>query len=876
MKKLYISLLLSLFAYTLYAQGEWIPSSGTFSRPRTLTTLGELSAVRKGVVVEPYRSLYSAMWDEVWNTEPPIGNSTSNERRERARMAKNAAFLLLINIHLSATTTSQLSVEERNSLTGKMLPLLRDLNPDVETALNYTEWQWRSKELIDYLCAYDMALGAGVPEDSLASARDQLQTFAGNLYREATFSVAGISFFTTIKNNHALMTAAALGMAAVVLNDAGSSDPNRQPANWINAALWNIDNLLWRDEGRRLSEPGVMAGYAEGPHYLRYASLNLLPFFRSLGNVLTAENLVVDYNGSSWVIPHPTYDPNYDLLWEWVANIRTPDGLLPPIEDTFVNEGFPELALTGNRDFVWPINASKTTLAEQLYSTVDMRANFIAARQMPFEKNFLRQLYAMPESGNLIFRHSGTTPFYFHMLGEHGIARESGGGHNQADATSFMVAVGTEVMALDPGYVKYDRREEVGKAANHNMILVDGAGPEIGTPGAANDADAYINDAFSLEDRFSFGSVQTEYRGVQIQRDILAFNGRILMLADFVKGNEEHDYTWQLHGNGRAGGDATTGTFNQNFSEREAYWERNGFTLFTHVVASDESEDYRAESGVHEESYDKTGEHTVLRLGSKGKDRQFLSAIVPFLVQDDLALKSIVENGSTSLISRFGDHTIFSANPDTLYHSLTPLSTDLPAPVSTDAPLIFLSIDIFSQSYSIMFMRNGTSLSTGNREVLSSSTRTDLGLAEVPSGDWVGYCKDSGTIYLGIDYLPNQVIGEGVRSWDILWATGRIRIELEKGGYFFLTNSLSVNEQSPTDRGHIADILHRDNHLLLRINTVITDEFSITISDMTGRTARSVENQLTLSTEGIPSGTYIVALRSGGKVLDSRTFILSR
>ena len=582
MKTLYISLLLSLFAYTLYAQGEWIPSGSTFSRPRTLTTAGQLGAIQKGVGVEPFAPLYSALWNEVQNTKPPSGNSTSSERRERARIAKNAAFILLMNRKMSGITTSPLSAEDRNTITTTLFPLLRDLNPEVESALNYTEWQWRSKELIDYLCAYDMALGAGVSEDSLATAREQLQTFAGNLYREATFSVAGISFFTTIKNNHALMTAAALGMAAVVMNDAGSNDPNRQPTNWINTALWNIDNLLWRDEGRRLSEPGVIAGYAEGPHYLRYASLNLLPFFRSLGNVLTTEDLVVEYNGSSSVIPNPAYDPNYDLLWKWIANIRMLDGLLPPIEDTFVNEGFPELALTGKREFVWPISATRTTLANELRSTVDMRANFIAAGIIPREQFFLRQLYAMPESGNLIFRYSGNPSFYFHMLGEHGVARESGGGHNQADATSFMIALGTEVMALDPGYVQYDRREEVGKAANHNMILVDGDGPEIGTPGAANDANAYIGDTFSLDYWLSFGSVRTAYRGAQIQRDAILLTGNVV-LADFVTSEDEHDYTWQLHGNGRAGGDETSGTFNENFGEREGNWERNGFALTAHV-----------------------------------------------------------------------------------------------------------------------------------------------------------------------------------------------------------------------------------------------------------------------------------------------------
>ena len=76
------------------------------------------------------------------------------------------------------------------------------------------------------------------------------------------------------------MTCGALGVAAVVLNDATSTDLNEQPTRWMDAALWNIDNILWRDAARQ-SDSVEIAGYAEGV-LPPYAMLNVIPFMRGM------------------------------------------------------------------------------------------------------------------------------------------------------------------------------------------------------------------------------------------------------------------------------------------------------------------------------------------------------------------------------------------------------------------------------------------------------------------------------------------------------------------------------------------------------------------------------------------------------------------
>jgi hypothetical protein len=69
----------------------------------------------------------------------------------------------------------------------------------------------------------------------------------------------------------------------------------QQPQRWIDAAMWNIDNVLWKD-AKRQSEPGIIAGYAESPYYFKYGFINCLPFIRAMGNFLPDNSLEYTFN----------------------------------------------------------------------------------------------------------------------------------------------------------------------------------------------------------------------------------------------------------------------------------------------------------------------------------------------------------------------------------------------------------------------------------------------------------------------------------------------------------------------------------------------------------------------------------------------------
>ena len=78
------------------------------------------------------------------------------------------------------------------------------------------------------------------------------------------------------------------------------------------------------------------------------------------------------------------------------------------------------------------------------------------------------------------------------FLAENGSAREQG--HKHADNLSFMFYADGAFRALDPGYIKWDRRDEVRFGIDHNVVAIDGVGPPA--PGLlAGGVDAFITAA---------------------------------------------------------------------------------------------------------------------------------------------------------------------------------------------------------------------------------------------------------------------------------------------------------------------------------------------------------------------------------------------
>ena len=750
--------------------GQWNPPGADLAYPRTLLKAAALADVRTSLAAPDRRGIYQGLWQDVQGPAP-ADNTSASGRRARATFAKNAAFVVLLNQQPGPNSLVALSAGQRSALVDGARGLLESINTNVEVFATpsgttpYTEWQWRSKELIDYLIAYDLLRGADETPAALAASAARIQEFAGHLCQQAATPLGPYSFYGNVKNNHALMTAAALGMAAVVLNDASSADNTQQPATWAAAGLYHIDNVLWRD-AQRQSDSTQVAGYAEGPYYLKYALLNCLPFFRAMGNFLPDGRLPYTFQATARSIRNPYFDPKYALLYEWLTAIRMPDGRFPALEDSYVDMGMPELALTGQAQYVKPMYFSKLTgtglasLTGQLRDvTVDMRAAWLAAAVAPTAPSH-PALTALPGSGNLIFR-SGNDSLatYLHLYGRGGLPETNAGGHSQGDASSFILHANGQLLALDAGYLSYARRAEVGQARNHNLVLVDGAGPALGAPGAGGPAPSAVQHAFQTA-QLAYGEVTTAYLGATITRKTLFVRNGYFLLADAVQAAAAHAYTWQLHGYGLQGGTTATGLYTDNLAAHEATWQKNGAHLLVHVAGVGSTATYSTATNPHETTYNTAENHTTLLVQQTGAAQtQFLAALYPYTAAPPQVATTSQAATAALATTTPGFTDVAFAQADSVMR--TDASGQLPQAMSADG-LLNLYSAAADGAFAQLFIQEGTLLRLGSVPVLQSSRRATLSWQRTDATRYEGYASRATTLLLALATAPIAVTGSGV------------------------------------------------------------------------------------------------------------------
>jgi hypothetical protein len=759
--------------------GNWSPPGAYSSYPRTLLKADALDAVRTSLAAPDRLALYRSLWGDVQGT-PSTDNTSTSGRRVRAAFAKNAAFVVLLGQQPAENSSlNTLPDTQRAALVATVRGLLESINTNVETLTSYGEWQWRSKELIDYLIAYDLLRGAGETSASLATSQTQLQTFAGNLYLQSTRYSR--TFYSSVKNNHTLMTAAALGMAAVVLNDATSTDTNQQPTSWAGAGLYNIDNVLWRDD-KRQSDSTQVAGYAEGPYYFKYAMLNCLPFFRAMGNFLPDSRLAYAFSKTR-SIRNPYFDPKYTLLYDWATAILMPDGRLPALEDSYVDMGMPELALTGKSQYVKPMYFSKIS------------GTNIASAVAPTPQN-QPPLTVLPGSGNLVFR-SGNDSLatYLHVYGRGGLAQANAGGHSQGDASSFLLQAYGQLLALDPGYLSYDRRADVGQATNHNLVLVDGVGPAIGTTGAGSPTNSTIQHTLQTP-QLAYGEVTTAYQNANITRKTLFVRNAYYLLADVVSAAAAHTYTWQLHGYGLDGGTAATGTFTGSLGTQEATWQKNGVSLLAHVTSTGGTATYTTATNIHETTYNTAENHTTLLVQSGSTAQtQFLAALYPYT-----AASPQVQTTSQATTAALGTTTteftdVAFAQADSVL--TTDASGLLPQAVQADGLLNFYSAAT-NGDFAQLFVQEGTTFLAGQGVVLQSARRATISWQHTSAAHYDGYASRATTLMLALPSAPIAVTGASVSSYTYDDASQQLQVVLQQASAFSVELPLAASAPQPT------------------------------------------------------------------------------
>jgi hypothetical protein len=380
----------------------------------------------------------------------------------------------------------------------------------------------------------------------------------------------------------------------------------------------------------------------------------------------------------------------------------------------------------------------------------------------------------LPGSGNLVFRSgSDSLATYLHLSGRSTLA-PAGGGHSQGDASSFLLHAHGQQLALDPGYLSYGRRAEVGQATNHNLVLVDGAGPALGTAGGASPVTSTLGEQPLQTSLLTYGEVATTYQGTRFVRKALFVRNEYFLLADDVRAAAPHTYTWQLHGYGLAGGSASTGTFFDSLATHTGTWQKNGVSLLAHVTATGGATTYATALNIHETTYNAAESHTTLLVQKSGAAQtQFLAALYPYTAAAP-RIRTTSGPATAALASRGAAFTdVAWAQADTLLQA--DASGLLPQVVRADGQLTFYSADN-TGAFAQLFMQQGTVLYADTLPLVRASRRATISWQLTDPAHYAGSVSRATTLTLHLANAPGAVAGAGLSSYRYDAARQQLRL----------------------------------------------------------------------------------------------------
>lgn len=798
---------------------------------------------------------------------PPTNDLT---RRLNGGRGKNCAFSAMIQRKPDGNGgLDTLDAAEIDTLINRAIRYMEYMNTTVEPygTSGGAEWLWRSNELQNHLQTYDLLKGLGVHDSLLATSRGLLVDYTANLYSEASWVLLGLGFFEIRINNHGLRTAGTLAMAAIILNDESSSDPNRQPTNWMNIGLYNINNILFADS-KRQSSASTMAGYAEGPHYLKFGMKHVLPMMHAMGQFIPVDTVwPVTFNNSTKNIRNPWYDTRMDRLWEWCARIRYPDGRFPSLEDCFVDISFADLALLEKPEYVWfpDFTYRKHPESFNLGNTLkessdDLRADFLCAQTTAGADTF-ELFQRLPISGNLIFRTGwDSSAACMHVTCKNGLPRLNAQGHNQADASSFQIQYAGRDLALDLGYLKWDRRFEVGQARHHNMILIDTAGPQTGTPSNANGANAFLENDIDLNG-IDYAEVRTKYKNTDIVRKYAMIGNEYFIVADEVTPDTMRDLQWRFHGNGLIGGDSVLGTCWVDSTNSGHYiWYKLGASIDLNVGGTS-NEIYRTELLNHEWVWDSTRQHTAVEVELTGDHEHYLAVMYPFMTDTPSVTRVSHPAVVAYRVDRDSLQEFLVAGADTVTTFISSQSSGLGKFVRTNSQ--FLALGFRGDTVPDFWLtENNDHLEYGGA-LWTSTYFVDFALEKDDAKNYSGYCSDSTDVVLHFPaFAPGSVLGAGVDSWSYNALTQELMIDFKGGGKFTIHEDVIISEEPRVEE---SEVLVWPNPVGEMLNVRMKEAGEYLLFDLNGRIqmrgeVEAGENQLAL--EGKAKGVFLLAIRT--------------
>ena len=838
--------------------GTWHPEVNL--RPRMLFTAEDTTNIINRIT---NNVLFQDLLRDIYSTI----SQTSGDRPSLARITKNAAFVYALNRKPSGNTIIPLTAQERDSLKEKVFDGF--LNADISVG-SYNDWQYRAKEIISYCEAYDLLVGANVPLDTLwQNGADRIHEFVGNLYD-------GANTYNNIErySNQRIIYGSALVAGAIAFNDIALDSANRQPFNWVNLGMVNIDKTLWDYQ----SIPYVEAGYSESSYYFTYAMKYAIPVFKALKNFLG--DFTEDFLGRS--VRNPWYDPKYKIIFDTMCKLKLPDGRLTPIEDSYLDTMFPELAIMGGipgdpHYYAWPLSSiNKNSLSNQLSRIYDIRADYIcSAVDFADPPGDWKPTQFLPEAGSVALRSSwDSSATYMHLSGKHGTARHANhplpifpsvpSGHNHADETSFVIFAGGELLALHPGYYDYDHNGELKWGDHHDLILVDDQGPDsayqvpFSTEQYVYGVDAFIKNYFSHPET-DFAEIFANYKQTDFRRSVLFPRRNYFILADQVQSNANRKFTFQIHGNGLD----STGTYTPDFANKEAEWRSGNMILKAKVIAEDGSESSRTVDLKHSPSYQVWAYHSALYVDKEDTpETKFLSVLYPYKASDpEPSISEVSVTNGTGLVIESTEHRDFvGVKKDSGMMQFTDSPFDT-IPIATDGRLLSsLHSKTNSHQYSLFF-QEGNYLLTNNDTLFLANDTVSI-YAQFDSLYVYGsvLSKDSlpNSIFLKTLVVPQSVQGLNITNWELNGYQVKIDFDSSYGEFEIIFSSDTIVTALTNPDNLVPDQFKLYQNYPNPFNPTTTIEFELPQTELVTLKIYNIlgEEITTLISERLSAGKY--------------------
>jgi len=800
--------------------------------------------------------------------------SEPTSQRDGSSIAKASAFVLLVGLDSSLLP---LSSTQREYYRKRTESLIGDISPEVSPLSD--EFQWRAVELMQFSSAYEFYRTATRSRDF---ALEEL------LIRFAENACARLDQPIIARNNLSIKLAAALGYCALVLRDIEVPEKNTTPQRWLRIALDQIRTTMWHYQ----SDSTGIYGYSEGPYYFRYAMMNLLPFFLAFDAVSGGASF--DVEGKRYA--SPLREAAWERLFDWISVIRMPDGTLPPFDDTYMGTLFPELAVLGAlvpkyRNMLWSKDVrgdgelDVNILSSELSRTFDFRAEYLMYMLAASNVAAPPRTRLLPDAGYAIFRANDTnSDLYFTLIGKHGIARTHrspiGGGHKHANEGAFVLYYGGELLILEPGYHSSAARDSLIYGRNHNVILIDGKGPDSTSFGNfLVGADAFISDTLTGY-RGGMTSIRTSYQDADIERRAYVINDQFIVLRDFVESSHERDFTHQIHGNG----DRDNASCMVSPEYEQVRWIGTSASVSASVSTIGASRNNDIVTRLHAPGYKRFAHHDALYTTVRGSNALFHSILVPH--NNELPVSTVV-------LERCTAHSAMWARRGGTSFASVAIRDGEQASVSIPG---LGSLYSDAKTWNVAYDSDGTPITwlldegrilkyESGRTIISSTQSLRAMLCCGTDGLDV-HIRDARSLEfaLYLPYVPSRVSGEEILSWDfrssmlyVTLASNNADIRID-----FSSTTSGVHARSPDNRTLAAPwpnpVSRSDGFVTVGGDFDGAVPATLFVVDALGRTraTRYVDKKdatLQVDVDNLEPGTYFLLLTQT-RTISSRKFIV--